>query len=340
MQKIFSLFLSLLLYYPAGAFIAYADDQPLTPIASPPTSSSTSTEGSDDGPVFHLSDQDMEKILKAGESTLKELKVEHRVQEQKQHVQSTEKTYDEGVSLYYQKRPAKAKEVLSNVEDSIADYKSTNKTLTLIDDQSAQKLRLEMNRTKQVQETPVVSDLSQKAMYLYQRTANLGDDKNIVILRDKIAKVAEVLKGLRQEKEKNLGQVTVEAYTQQQFDQIVQKADGFDQEIAKLVRAGNYAAAKEKFNEFQNTMADDLEKVKKSVSSQEEADNLEKNGSAVFNENGYKHVESDLLRQGIDLYRTRDYEEARIIFNELAYEGNRQAKAYLKKTDSLIKEEN
>ena len=310
-------------------------------LISTPAFSSVPSQDMDKTAVIHLSDQDIEKILDAGEAGLKKVKVVHRQQEQKQHAQSTEKAYQDALLLYRHKRSALARDALVNVEDSIADYKATHRILRLIDNQSLQKLKLEEHRIKEIQTVPLVIGFSQEASMLYQRASDLGDDQDFVVLRKKMIKVIQALKELKQKQEKMSNRAATELDTQNQVDRISEKADNFDQEVAKLIKAKNYAAAQAKFDEFQNAMAYDLKNVKSAVKSRGgwPGHRPEKKASRVFDENGYKRLENNFFRQGITLYRTKNYEAAWIIFNELAYQGNREAQAYLRKTTRLIQEE-
>jgi len=303
-------------------------------------SGSTPVQDSERTAVFHLNDQEMENILEKGESDLKKIKVTVRHQEQKRHVQNTEKSYQKAVVLYRQKRKAQSRQTLVNVEDSMAEYKATLKYIRMIDDQAVQKFKLEERRVKQIKEGPVAINLSKEASKLYAQTVYLGEDKDMVALRKKLAKVAELMKELKQKKENKSEKAAVELDTQQGLDQIAQKADRFDQEVAKLIQAGDYTGARAKYNEFQNTMTDELKNVRASVVSRKVVFDGEKNKGGVLEENGYKRLEGDYFRHGIELYRARNYQAARIIFSELARNGNGRARAYMEKTDRLIEAEN
>ncbi len=336
-HKSFFILLAALFYSP---FFVFAQSQAPAPIVGNPMPSSASMQSPDNGPAFDLSSQDMEKLLKAGEKTLRKVVVKHIYKERKQHVRNTEKAYREAVSLYRQQRLRQARDAFSNVEDAIADYKSTNSILNYIDNQSIQKLKQEMRKIRQIEEVPVVISLSVKAEDLYRDTADLGDDKKMIILRNKLLRVAQVLKALRLQKENKSKQLAVELDRQKRADDMAEKADRFDQEVARLVKARKYGAAKAKFNEFQTAMAGDLGTLKASVTAQREAVNAKnKRRSDVLNRGTYQRLEQNFFRQGIDLYKMKNYEAARIIFSELAYQGNAAAKAYLKKTDHVIEEQ-
>jgi len=87
-------------------------------------------------------------------------------------------------------------------------------------------------------------------------------------------------------------------------------------------------------------MTDELKNVRASVVSRKVVFDGEKNKGGVLEENGYKRLEGDYFRHGIELYRARNYQAARIIFSELARNGNGRARAYMEKTDRLIEAEN
>jgi len=337
MRKNVLLILIVLFYSLVYALNARAQDPSSATAAA--ASPAISAQGIDKSPVYQMDARDMEKIMQKGEAVLKKVKVVHRHQEQKKHIQKTEKAYQEALRLYRQKRSALAREALVKVEDFMADYKSTDRVLKHIQNQSVKKLHLEMRRIKQIQKVPVVNAFSQEASLLYQQAANLGDEEKFVTLRNKMARVMQVLTDLRHKEERKAKQAMVELDAQRQLDNIAQKADHFDQDVSRSIKEGNYAAAQAKFDEFQDTMAEELNNVKASLEVRGVLNDTVKKKGGVFDESGYRHLEEKFFRQGIELYRSKNYAAARIIFNELAYQGNKRAKAYLEKTDRLIEEE-
>jgi len=322
------LFISTILFYSlACALIANANGQSEAPLVSAPTD------------VFHLNDQQMERILKTGEASLMKIKVVNRRQEQKRHVQNTEKSYQEAMALYRQKRASRAREVLAQVQDSMADYKSTNRVAKIIDNKTVQKLKLEMRKVRQIEEVPVVTDLSQRAVNLYQKTNDLGDDKEILALRNKIAQVAYVLNDLKHQKEKNARRLKAEIKAQEQIDQLAKQADQYDEQVEDLVKRGDYKSARAKYFEFESTVADHLRQTKTFLINKVGTDNWSRRKTVAFDQSSYRQIERNFFLQGVDLYRTKNYEAAKIIFNELAAQGNQRAAAYLRKTDILLEEE-
>ena len=109
------------------------------------------------------------------------------------------------------------------------------------------------------------------------------------------------------------------------------EADNFDQEVSKLVAAKDYVAAKKKYEEFQQAMADELVRVKQNMARENRIKNAEKTQDNLFKEKGYRVQEEALFRQGIDLYKTKQYLEAKSIFDELASQGDERAKGLFKK---------
>jgi hypothetical protein len=126
-----------------------------------------------------------------------------------------------------------------------------------------QKLRLERSETMQVEGMPVIIDLAQRAVDLYQQTAGLGNDRDTVALRKKLANLAQVLQRLKQEDERTVPGLKVKLSLDQQLSAINQKAYKLNQEVLILANAGDYAGAKKKFNEFEETMRIDLSNLKK-----------------------------------------------------------------------------
>jgi len=318
--------------------MANAEGQSDVPLVSAPESSTPSTQAAD-STVFHLNDQEMEKILKTGEVALRKIKTINRKQEQKKHVQNTEKYYQEAISFYHQKRPVRARAVLVKVQDSMADYKSANKVLRIIDNRAIAKLKVQMRKIRQIEEVPLVSNLTQKAVDLYQKTADLGDDQEIITLRKKIVQVANVLDDLKHQKEKNAKRLKAEIKAQDQIDQIAKQADQYDGQVADLVKSGDYKAARAKYFEFQAAMADNLRHTKQFLVNKIGTDRWSLRKSVEFDENDYRRLEKNFFGQAVELYKTKNYEAARIIFNELASQGNMRARAYLRKTDRLLEEE-
>ena len=336
--------LAVLFYLLSFPFSAFADDQPLTPASSTPVTSNASPQDTDDSAVFQLDDSKMEKTLTEQEVILRKLIAGHRNDQQKEHTQNTEKTYREALSLYKQKRNLKAREALATVENSMADYKSTLRISKIIDNLFFQKLHLEMSGVNQIKDMPVVDDLSQQAADLYQQTSALtADDNNIVFLKDKMAKVVQALSKLKQSNNEKLVHTEADIFTQHKLDQIAQQADHFDQDVSRLAQRENYDATRSKLLEFQNTMISDLENLKRSLAKS----NYTKASPAIMtadqqellHDKAYRREADYIFRQGIELYRQGNYLEAKSIFLELASQGDRRAKAYLRKADHLIQED-
>ena len=250
------LFLVILLYYPARAFSAYAGPQSPTPTPTPVTEDLT---------IINLNSQDWEKLFKAEEVTLRKIKEEHVRKERKRHIRDTEHAYQKAVSLYRQRRVSMAKEALGNVEDLMADYKSTDTLLRGIYKQAFEKLRRKMRRIKLMEDPQLVINLAQQASGLYNQVASLWDDKDTAVVRNKLGKLRQVMEKLKREKVAAFKQAAKQLCIQQQLDRIGQKSDNFDREIFRLTQSKDYPAAKKKFGEFQRAMIDDLAKLKQAM---------------------------------------------------------------------------
>jgi len=240
MQKIFLLFVAAFLCSPFGIFISYADNQPSTPVAG--------------NPMINLNEQDIDKLFKAEEVALKKLKVEHMYQERKQHAQNTDYAYHEAVVLYQQKRLGQAKEVLGNVEDLMPYYKSTDALLKSIDHQRTEELKPKPSSNKPVENPQEVISLEKKATTLYRQAANLGDNENTAGVKKKITRLME-----------SFQQMSQKIYIQAQLKRIAQEADKYQQEIFRLTQLKDYSEAKRKYADFQQTMIDELSRIKQTI---------------------------------------------------------------------------
>jgi hypothetical protein len=281
MQKVLLLLLVILLYYPARPFPAYAGTQsptPVSPALVKPTLVSpapVSPKPASPAPVkptpvakdqaVNYNSQDWEKYFQAQEDVLRKIKVEHVRQERKQHVQVTEKAYQQAVSLYQQQRVTMAKEALGNVEDLMADYKSTGTYLRSIYKRDFEKLKRKMHAIKRIDDPQLVVNLARQAAGLYNQVADLGNDKDTAVIREKLGNLKVFMEKLERQKVAASKQATKQLTIQQQLDRIDQKADAFDQEIFKLTQAKNYSAAKKKYGEFRRAMIDGLAKLKQTM---------------------------------------------------------------------------
>jgi hypothetical protein len=240
MQKFLSSFLIISLYFSAGAFFSYADKQPPTPV--------------EENAAIKLNDQDMERIFYAEELVLKKIKAERVRQERKQHIQDTDREYQEAVSLYRLQQPDQAKEVFSNVKSLTPYYKSTDVLLKAINDQPDQGVKQKPSGTGKAEDPQQAIDLAQQASMLYHQASNLGDNGNTAGVKKKLTKLMLSF----QQKSKQI-------YVQQQMKRIAQEADRYEQEIFKLTQAKDYAAARRKYIEFQQVMIDEFTRVKQTI---------------------------------------------------------------------------
>ena len=228
------------------AHSSFADGQPRAKVVTDPVLTR-----------FNPYNADFEKELLAQEAILKKLKVKHLHKERKQHVRNTEKVYEQAISLYRHKRSGPARKVLAKVEDSMADYKSTDNLLKVIDERSIEKLKRKMHRLRELRATKMEIKLTEKATGLYQRATYLGEDRNTMEVRKKLATLVGTFH-----------QMSNQVYVQQQLDKIAQEANDFDQQVYKLTQSSDYPAAKRKYEEFQQAMLNDLTRVKQSMAHQ------------------------------------------------------------------------
>ncbi len=232
-------------------------------------SSVSGAQPPDNGALVHLNSQEVDKLIKEGEVTLRKIKVEHVHRERKQHVRKTQREYEEALNLYRQRRISLAKEALSNVEDSMADYKSTDVFLRNIYQRTLERLKRKMRMIRMVNHPELVDNLAQEAVRLQQQTEALGEDKNTAVLKKKLTTLRQVMEKLKQKKMAASQKAVKELAVQEQLDRIDQKADNFDREIFKLTQSKNYPEAKKKYADFRRAMIDELVVLKQTMAQAE-----------------------------------------------------------------------
>lgn len=319
----FNFFLALGVSFLVTGFV-YADNPSVTPASA-----------SSIPLAPQLSDQEIDELLIKGEAELRKIKVTHVRQERKAHVKSTEEAYQEAVSLYHQQRPQKARVVFAHVQDSMVDYKSTESFLRVIDNRNVLKAKESMRQLSALQEGTLVIGLAQRASKLYQQAADLGDDEESLLLRKKLSQINELMQNLKEEKEKELPAIKAQVAAQQQLAQLTDRADLMDQEVSKLIKAGNYAEAKKRYEAFESSMENELKEIRASVAAKV---GIAQTPGPALKEKGYKQQEEAVYRLGIDLYNKKEYGEARVIFNALAKHGDNRAQPYLKKINRILRD--
>jgi hypothetical protein len=249
--------------------------------------------------------------------------------------QEASKVYDEAVNLVSARDFDAAKKKFLEVENIQPNYKSTHNYLKHLDEDQ-----------RKMQEDA-----------LAEKTRNEQR-----ILKEQAAKKQQEQEQSRQERITKLQDQTV---------QISQKAASINDDILKLTIAKDYIAAKAKFDELEQTMIDlkrvkdligaekdEAELIKSQARerdlSTKQIENVlqEKRLASIQNKNdsvykkrqqqdtieaeAYKQKEKKrqqdiVYHQGIELYKAKKYPEARLIFSELASQGDKRAESYLKK---------
>lgn len=191
-----------------------------------------------DDSTVNLNSQDLEKSFKEGEAALQKIKMEYVRQERKQHVQDVQQENQETATQNLQHRPSPQ-----------------------IDVPGDEPVRPKVPSIMPPEDPQTVIDLSKRAAEVEQQVAALGDDKNMAVVRNKLIKIKAVMERLKQERTAELK----EAYIREKLYQINQRADNFNQEILKETQSGDYAQAKQKYDEFQQSMVNDFVKLKQSI---------------------------------------------------------------------------
>jgi hypothetical protein len=251
-RKVFLGFLFLL----ASAGVSYADYYPPPPLTKPasnpldnrPKPKPVKAPDTDDDNVS----KQIEQMLAREEVVLRKIKDAHVREERREHRRQTQETYKQALELYRQKRMARAKEAFNQVEDLMPDYKSTVTLLKITDKKSVQQYEQKLRLIKQLQNAPLTSELEKKASVLYDKTALLAKAKAAEPVKDKLDKL-----------KLSFQQVSDQMLVQQQLAQLASQADQMDDEVFKLTQAKDYAAAKKKFDEFQETILEELAKLQK-----------------------------------------------------------------------------
>ncbi|MDE1921521.1 MAG: hypothetical protein KGJ09_08405 [Candidatus Omnitrophica bacterium] len=198
--------------------------------------------------------QDTARLLKAEEIILKALKKQHARQERRQHRRLTEQMYDEALNLYRQQRMGQALAAFNKVEETMPDYRSTVAFQKDTNRKAARELDNEMLRIRAMRSPAIEKGLETRALMLYQQAAFLAGEKDSAVVRGKLIRLKN-----------NFRQLSQQVYIRRQLDRIAQEAENFDQEIFRLTQAKDYAAARKKYIEFQQTMIHELAGLKKTV---------------------------------------------------------------------------
>ena len=215
-------------------------------------------------------------------------------------MQQAQENYDQALSLLKSKDFQGAKEKLLKVENIQPDFKSSRTYLSYInrDQRKAEELAL-LQRTHEGE------------MKIQQ----------------------EYIKRKAQEE-----QMSKEKLAQQkgQLAQIARKAARINDEILALTNVQNYAGAKLKLIELEKVM-ESLKKKKALIARENE---LQAQELRVFKEK--ENIPSGnrgdaLYYRGLELYRTKKYGQAKIVFDQLDAQGDNRASIYLKRIDRLMK---
>ncbi len=298
-----------------------------------------------------------EEVLSNLEQEKQKALIQMRENEQRRHqqelkekdkfrLQQAQQAYDEAINLLRTKDFDGAKKKFLEVETIQPNFKSTHDYLSNIN----------QNRDKVQQEA-----FAEKT----REDERKSEEEREKVREQEIQKNAQ---DQQQHKEKQIQE-------RQQLAQIARQAANINDDILKSIKAKDYLGAKAKFDELETTM-ENLKDLKEIMSHEKEEENLaklqakqqqqmeqekqrilkekhlfgdSKQGSRqetwqakeaqLFKEKENRRQREIIFRQGLDLYRAKKYPAAKIIFADLASQGDSRANPYLKKIDRLIHED-
>ncbi len=179
------------------------------------------------------------------------------LEETRRRTQEAQRSYDEGIVLYRQKKFDPAKEEFIAVARIFPDFKDTKEYLKKLNveaaalaSQPAQPPKPQQNASKeeQMKEAQTIAELAQRSAALYKQISALTNDRYTVTAKRKLSKVEDVLNGLKAQKENLLRQMREE----EERAHRAQVAQVYDEGIVAL-RNRDFDGAKTKFLELENT---------------------------------------------------------------------------------------
>jgi TolA-binding protein len=289
--------------------------------------------------VFNNLKQEKEKTLRQMHEEEERRHAQELKERQFLRKQEAEKSYDEAIDLLGSKDFDGAKRKLLEVENLLPNYKGTRSYLAHIyDDQ------------RRAQEEAIAEKAKEQARRVEEEKA-----------RQKL-------------QEERLREARI-AQAQEQLTEITQRAGGINDEILKLTANKDYQGAKSKFDELEQAMLDLKKIKETIASEREEQNiaktqiheqqkttqeamkvlrekNVEANQHKIdqerkehqrqdakeaqaFKEKEERNQRNILFRQAIEFYKVKKFREAKLIFEELAAQGDPRAKGYINKLNKM-----
>ena len=273
------------------------------------------------------------------ERILRQMREEESKSEQEERRAKAEGVYQKGVQYFRSRDYADAKTEFLDLENIIPDYRSTRRYLRRIEKEQGQ-AGVEV----------VTNYQKNQADHLKQLQNN---------------ETTEEARRAQQEQEK---QRSVEQQQQEAVQQLAQKASDINDDIIGLSRSQDYEAMQAKFKELENTITalktlkyqmmtqkerqkHDQQLARESLRTREEIykagnqGDLKENRPKLSNQfsdvEQYRHREitkeqNSLFSEGVELYKQKQYTQAKLLFTELAQQFDPRADAWLKKVDRGI----
>ncbi len=288
----------------------------------------------------------LNNLRKEKEYVLRQIKEEERRRQQealkeKERVRLgyLQQTYEEALNMLKNKDFQGAKKRFLEIENNQPGYKSTSNYLAHIDEdqrrveEDAKKERAieeerKLREQQENQKKERIAQLQERLMSLAQQATNVNDEilnltkaKNYLAAKDKFKDLESILSDLKVVKEKLAHERGQEALLNSQKDEqriIKQEAQKILNEKRSQARTIDDSAKVIKERQKQKSIMD------KQVQASKDKE-LRQQKERVF-------------QQAVDLYDSKKYDQAKIIFGELASQGDDRALGYLRKIDRLIEE--
>lgn len=295
-----------------------------------------------------------EAVAKYRQGVLKKTNVRYRQDRRRLHATETEERYQLAMSLYRQGRLEEALSWFYNVQDFMADYKQTNAYITRLrvqiierdridelerNELSARRLLLQWKLRKETGTLRVLSGLMGEYKPLYEKALHekeedsAGTNKNII-------KIYESVHRAKIKQETAVRKVELSLCVVASLIRIKDKAEGFNQEVFRLIRSMEYDKANTKFLEFQAAMLVEFGRFDKALNRKRVAVDPTKTylkPGELGLDKGYLQQEKEVMAQCVQLFNARDYRESRVCFIQLIGQGNHRAEDYIRKIDRILK---
>ena len=227
-------------------------------------------------PAVAVQSQDEARDFNEQIVVLRKIKMEYSRARKVEYFKETEDNYQWALFLYRQQRWQEALAEFYNVEDHIAEYKSTNQYIKFIQHQIAQgkkrqkeinvrALLLKQKIIKEVKGIRVLTVLIKRYAGLYEQGLLSRDGSQMESIDKNIESVYKGLQEKKKSKQLLVRKLDLELYVSRNLGRVMNKANKFDQEVFSLSLGKDYVAASRKVNEFQKVMLEDLKAFKETL---------------------------------------------------------------------------